>query len=450
MDELPLSVAVFYSIPESFLVCWLGLSLVNERTDLRKVGVAAVLAALVSFVVRRLPVSYGIHSLVHLLVLVLLLFVLGRISLGRSFLAVVLGAMCLALVEMVNVPVFCRVTGLSLADIISNPWMRIAMGIPELTLLGLMVWAVNRWELRLVRGKPGEAEDQSLAAEWEQRKRYLLFALLAILSLQVILVGFIRCREDLVSAFPVLPESVFTDALVLLLVLVVFITSRIVLRLLRLTQDLVEHYCEVENLRNLSELFASMQAQRHDFMNHVQTLYGMLQLKCFQEAEDYIRQLFKETVAVNNIIMTGDPGLAALLHVKASTAAARGIEFSVSAQCEVRGLQVPIHELNRILGNLIDNALDAAEMEEVSRRKVCVRILKVGDSVVFEIENTGCLDPKVKKLVFLRGVSTKGGEHMGMGLSIVQELLEKHRGCLHIDDTGRGTVLSRVSLPYSS
>ncbi len=449
MDELPLSVAVFYSIPESFLVCWLGLGLAGERIDLRKLGVIAVLAALVSYAVRRLPVPYGVHSFLHLGFLVLFILLLFKIPVWKSILAVLFGFMSLALVEMVNVPVFCRITGYNLADIVKDPWLRIAMGFPQLVVLGFAAWAVNRWGLRLVKTDSGDTGYESVASHWEQRKRHLLFSLIAIVSLQVVLVGFIRCREYLVNVFPLLPESVLADAMMLLLVLVVFISLRIVLKLLRLTQDIAQYHCEVENLRNMEALFSSMRAQRHDFLNHVQTLYGMLQLKCYREAEEYIREVFKETAALGDVIRTGHPGLAALFFVKGGAAAARGIEFSVSAQGDVSGLQIPSHELNRILGNLIDNAFDAAEMAEVSPRRVCVRVLKAGDSVIFEIENTGCLEPQIKRLAFLRGFSTKGGEHMGMGLSIVQELLKKHRGALWMDNTERGTVLSRVSIPCS-
>lgn len=448
MDQLPLCVTVLYSIPESFLVCWLGLSLVNERRCLWRLGLVAVLAAFFSFIARGLSLPYGFHSLFHLAFLVLAVTLLLQTSFWNSLLAVLFGFMFLALVETINVPLFCWVVGLDLENILRHPWLRVGLGFPQLLILGLMVWAVNRFDLRLINRKP-VGKDMVQATEWEHRRTFLFYSLVAILALQVILVTFIRCREYLIRVFPLLPACVFEDAIILLLVLVVFISLKIVLRLLRLTEELAQYQCEVESLRNVGELFASMRAQRHDFLNHVQTLYGMLQLRCFQDAQDYIREVFQETVALNNVVVTGNPSLAALFHVKAGAAAARGIEFQVSVECEVGGLQIPSHELSRILGNLIDNAFDAAEMEEPSRRKVSMSVRKEQESLVFDIENCGFLDPKVKELIFYRGFSTKKGEHMGMGLSIVQELLQKYGGTVTIDDTGHGSVLSQVSIPYS-
>lgn len=447
MDKLPITVMIFYSIPESFLVCWLGLSLINIRPDLKRLFMVAVMGAVFSLLVRSLPFAYGVHTLLDLVFLITMLSVIIGIKLRYSVLGILLGVLVLAIVETVNMPVFRRVTGYEMPVIMASPSLRILLGIPQLLVLAAAIGVVNRFNLRVISAKSGKSSGTGGAGDWEHRRILLLYSLIGIILLQVMLVVFISNEGNLIKVFPLVSVGLIKNIVAVLMILVALISLKIVIRLLLLTEELAQYQGDIDNWKNVNELFASMRAQRHDFLNHVQTLYGMLQLGCFPEAKEYMREVFQDTVALNNVVISGNPSLSALLHVKSGVAAARGIDFQITVECDLARLRIPSHDLNRVLGNLIDNAFDAVENVEPPRRRVRLSARERAGELVFEIENPGTLDPAIKEHIFDRGVSTKKGSHMGMGLSIVRQLARKHGGEVTVDDSGAGTVIGQITLP---
>lgn len=99
----------------------------------------------------------------------------------------------------------------------------------------------------------------------------------------------------------------------------------------------------------------------------------------------------------------------------------------------------------RILGNLIDNALDAPAGE--APKALCVALWEDVKGFHFAVENNGAPVPEeIQDSLFQRGFSTKGPGR-GMGLSIVQEILEQYGGQIDLDSTPRRTRFHGV-VPY--
>ncbi len=193
-------------------------------------------------------------------------------------------------------------------------------------------------------------------------------------------------------------------------------------RRLRVIESLEETNTQMDTLNH------TLRAQRHDFLNHLQVVYSLMEMQEYGDATDYLEKVYGEIRSVSSFLCTKSTAVNALLKVKAGACAERGIELMLNIRSSLDGLAMPAWELCRVLANILDNAMDAL------RKTVCPRItLTIAEDLrayVFTIANNGdVIPPDIQESIFEAGVSTKG-EGRGMGLSIVRQTLQAHGGSI--------------------
>ncbi len=145
--------------------------------------------------------------------------------------------------------------------------------------------------------------------------------------------------------------------------------------------------------------------------------------------------------------------LAALLLGKTAQANERGVELVVSEDSRLDdGLlpaSLPARDLVTILGNLIDNAVDAAQGSV--RARVTVTAYTEASELVLRVSDTGTgVDPAHAEAVFERGFSTKpaaGPGGRGLGLALVRQAVGRHEGTLTVAGAAEGGAEFEVRLP---
>jgi two-component system sensor histidine kinase AgrC len=194
----------------------------------------------------------------------------------------------------------------------------------------------------------------------------------------------------------------------------------------------------------MDDLNHTLRAQRHDFLNHLQVVYSLMEMNEYAEATDYLETVYGEIRAVSSFLSTRSTAVNALLKVKAGACAQENIELQLDIKSPLDGLPMPAWELCRVLGNLIDNAMDAAKQD--AKPFISVSIEEDIRAYRFSIGNNGAVIPaEMLPSVFEEGVSTKG-ENRGMGLSIVKNTLEPYGGAVQCESGEQGTRFT-VSLP---
>ncbi|WP_306204416.1 sensor histidine kinase [Actinoplanes sp. RD1] len=206
---------------------------------------------------------------------------------------------------------------------------------------------------------------------------------------------------------------------------------------------------ELESVRGLT---AALQAQAHEAANRLHTVLTMVELGRTEEAialataELALAQQLTDQV----VGAVEEPALAALLLGKSAQAGERGVELTVEPDSRLDSERVPTRDLLTVVGNLVDNALEAVALAEPPRR---VRVLVRQDEreVLVRVSDTGPGIPADQAdAAFRRGWSTKQGPGRGVGLSLVRQVADRYGGSYAIATGGdqRGATLT-VRLPVS-
>jgi two-component system sensor histidine kinase AgrC len=205
-----------------------------------------------------------------------------------------------------------------------------------------------------------------------------------------------------------------------------------------------EHNSEYSMLKNtlvqLEDLNKTLRGQRHDFMNHLQVVYSLMEMEEYLEATGYIEKVFKDIQRINKVLKTSNPAVNALIQAKIIYGEKRGIKTEILITSALEDLRVPAWEFCRVLGNIIDNAIYALqEMGENSIIKI--EIFEDLRAYRFRIKNNGprICEEWINK-IFETGVTTKGEQGEGMGLSIVKDILQKYEGDIKIFSDNEATI----------
>ena len=180
----------------------------------------------------------------------------------------------------------------------------------------------------------------------------------------------------------------------------------------------------------MDALNLQLRVQRHDFLNHIQVVYSLLEMGESEEAADYLERIYTELRTVSKVLRTKVTAFNALLQVKNAACEERGIHLEMDIRTALEGLPVPPWEICCIIGNLMDNAMDA--LSGVRDGWIRLEVRETLRQFTFVITNNGPSVPEsLRQSIFEPGVSTKG-EGRGMGLSIVQKTLAEFGGRIEL------------------
>ncbi|WP_238933575.1 ATP-binding protein [Brevibacillus choshinensis] len=207
-----------------------------------------------------------------------------------------------------------------------------------------------------------------------------------------------------------------------------------------------------EEITKISSFSDNMRAQNHEYLNRLNTIYGLLKLKEYDKALELITDEVKERQDILAFIMSSvkEPFIAACLLGKIN----RSKELKVSLELDQDSYlgDVPDHidtkVLVTILGNLIDNAMEAALSHKRAEAMVHVSFTDLGKDIIFDIEDNGQgVPPDMESRIFESGVTTKPGENRGLGLAIVKNSLELLGGHITLGKSNLGGARFTIAVP---
>ncbi|MEW2584565.1 sensor histidine kinase [Streptomyces virginiae] len=192
----------------------------------------------------------------------------------------------------------------------------------------------------------------------------------------------------------------------------------------------------------------ALRSQAHEAANRLHTVVSLIELGRAQEAVDFATAELELAQALTDEVVTavGEPVLVALLLGKAAQAHERGIELVVTADsrslADLGGLP-PARDLVTVLGNLIDNAVDA--VTAVPGARIAVTLRPEREELLLRVADNGPGLPEGVD-VFRRGWSGKG-EGRGLGLALVRQVAQRYGGAVLAAQGPGGGAEFTVRLP---
>lgn len=182
--------------------------------------------------------------------------------------------------------------------------------------------------------------------------------------------------------------------------------------------------------KTLTILNDKIRAFRHDFNNIIQALGGYIQAKDMDGLEKYYSQLLKDCQEVTNLSglnpkSINNPAIYSLLASKYYLATEKGIEFNLDIFMDLNSIDMKIYEFCRILGILLDNAIQATQECEEKQITVTIRKDNRCKRQLLIVENTYKEKDIDTEKIFEKGYSTKEG-NTGLGLWEVRQILLKN------------------------
>lgn len=192
---------------------------------------------------------------------------------------------------------------------------------------------------------------------------------------------------------------------------------------------------EVENVYN------TMRGWRHDYHNHMQTLKAYLGMNQIDQINEYLDHLEEDLDSIDIAIRTGNTSVNAILSSKISIAKKRDINVNCKATVP-SDLKISDVHLCAIIGNLLDNAIEACEKIPEEKRFVRVYIGLFKQQLYISVTNS-TESTRRKKLTEL--ITSKKGEH-GLGLRRVDRLVEQYEGFVNRKNEP-GVFATEIMLP---
>ncbi len=246
-------------------------------------------------------------------------------------------------------------------------------------------------------------------------------------ALQIVMV--LVCAMYLIIG-PVRPEELTLVRYVAVIATTVVIWGAVVdIREALSTRKLLGQLDDMDDtIEAMESLNNTLRSQRHDFLNHLQVVYSLMEMEEYQEANTYIEKVYGSITAVSKAMKTANPAINALIQVKLAACEKAGIQVALNIQSAWKNLPIPGWEMCKVLSNLLDNAIDALEEVEPAQRRLRLTLTEDLKSFRFAVANSGPMIPmKSRESIFQPGITTKVAGH-GMGLYIVRKVLQDRGG----------------------
>ena len=203
----------------------------------------------------------------------------------------------------------------------------------------------------------------------------------------------------------------------------------------------LSHYLERKNIEYQNQLLArqveevqniylTMRGWRHDYHNHLQSMKAYVEMGQYDKLQEYLGLLENDLDQVNQLCDSGNVNLDAILNSKISLAEKNGIRVDYKAACPAN-LTVSDIDLCALIGNLIDNAVEACEGLAAPYIRLYIGVTNATKDTVRKLDS--------------EYITTKRGNH-GHGLKRINLVVEKYEGYINRQNEP-GVFVTEIMLP---
>lgn len=212
--------------------------------------------------------------------------------------------------------------------------------------------------------------------------------------------------------------------------------------------DRIQLFLDQQYQKDLLSFYTIIRSQRHDFNFHLTAIHGLIQKKEYASCNDYIAKMVKDAQEVNELLPLSHPSIAAMLSTFKELASKRGIQIHYDIFDDLRYMPCSVYEMNKILGNLIQNALDEAGHSNNAQHAIEMEIKREYDNIVISVANPANITEEELNQIFQIGFSNKSA-HEGLGLPTIQKIISKYHGVIY-PELESGSIRFIAKIPVST
>lgn len=184
-------------------------------------------------------------------------------------------------------------------------------------------------------------------------------------------------------------------------------------------------------LQHLEDINMKLRAERHDFNNHIGVIYGLMDGCEYDKVMDYTTELVNNAEHYRKIISIPYPTIQAIINYKLSVARNEGIEVDINADLPA-SLELNEFDIGILLGNLMDNAVDALRQLDTLSRSMTISLSYKQGYLVIYMENSYQGKLKTKGKAYIS--SKEDPDNHGFGLKNVRNIVDEYAGIMKIND----------------
>jgi two-component system, LytTR family, sensor histidine kinase AgrC len=413
---LTLFIKLFGGTIETFLIILVGYTLIgiSIRGKIYPLLVASFYGSVILTILKGAIAPY-VYLLILIVSLGILLTFIVQVSVAQSLLALVAGAIILLLSEFISFLFWHSLQTMFAIKMMDLPVLTIAL--PHMLIMLIIYFLSRKFNFHI------QSYDDVSERKGRNAKFYsILFLLFGMLFLYYAII--FKHHSD--STFAIL-SAIF---LVIITILIFYVIRYLLNSNLESLSIRLNHQYE----EDLTHYISNVKFQRHDFVHHLLAVKKMLDIGRYDECKKYLDEVLDETSSVNEVLPLASDAVAGMLLSYKELAIKKSVHVHYIISDNLKDVPCRVYELNKILGNLILNAIEAVESVEECKRQVTVSIGKKSDEYFFEVSNFANIEELEKNItdIFKYGFSTKKrtGNH-GQGLAIVQSIVEKYKGYVY-------------------
>lgn len=200
-------------------------------------------------------------------------------------------------------------------------------------------------------------------------------------------------------------------------------------------EDLTEVRKMAEELTGIKKMAWSLRAQNHEFMNKLHTISGLVQLEEYDEVIKFINVIATSNKSLTDIVSHNikDVSIAALILAKYTKCEEARINLTIDDDSRINRLPeyMTSDELVSIIGNLIENSIDAVKNDGTG--EVYVRMHEEENTLKIIVKDNGPGVPEsIRKSIYQMGISSKEGSR-GFGMYIVKKIIDEANGIINFN-----------------
>ncbi len=407
------SLSIPLTIIEAILTTYLLICILNISSTRKQKMIFVLIFSFASLISMNIfPNPFNI--LFNYFIVYMLSYIIFRFSLLKSLLALVISIIVFALVGTLILNPYLTILNIDSNQLNYIPIYKFGY----LIIMYLIIYAIA---VIIKNRKIGI----SLLDDIDKKKKYIILCnlILGLFTLVVQLIITIYYTDKL----PVI--ITFLSFISLLAYFTISIYS--LTRIMKLTLTTRKLQSAEEYNNTLRILHDNVRGFKHDFDNIVTTIGGFIRTNDMKGLEQYYLQLEDDCQRVNNLYIlnpevVNNDGIYNLLTKKYYEADSKDIKVNITFLLDLSKLNMKIYEFARILGILLDNAIEASSECEEKLINLTFREDTNNYRQLIIIENTYKDKNVDTEKIFEKGVSGKQ-EHTGLGLWEVRKIIKKNR-----------------------